>query len=565
MTHVSVLAGVNLCPNPSFETSVPTAGATGGIVGTTTRDPTKAWVGTSSYHHNVTSTTLNSAWRGSDVVIPVTPGQRYSVAVRIQRAGTINSYVLGLWRASGGAGIGAAFDISPLTAGATTDWDLAYVNTLVAPAGAVDLRLTLRVQAPTAGQTGDVWYDGVHVGPNDDAANYVDGDQGSGYSWDGTPHASTSKRAATTVAHQLGRSGWIIMRPELWLARKDNRLVQDVSALVTDGFVEMDYTRDIKTVATFDVIDPDAFDPYVDYLAPFLELEYPDGNSERSQLGLYAFEPFEESWDSVSHTARIDGRDLTYLVQQVTRATTYEIAGGANIVAACKSLLAANGISRVNIPASTRVAPSRGWRRPPGTTILKIASDLMNSIGYYTLFAGRTGVVSSRPFVDRSTETPVKKYTTVDDTTSVLVPYKHRLIEKPYNHVILIRELGDQTLKAEIKNTNPANPTSIPNIGQKTYFARDDKAVDQASLNEAAREILEEFGLLEVEADFLTLPEPWHGIHELYELALTDRTGAPIPKATGLFWCTGWRLALSPRGGGMTHKIKRAVKYSEAA
>src|SRR4051794_30434872 len=80
-----------------------------------------------------------------------------------------------------------------------------------------------------------------------------------------------------------------VLSAELWRATIDNELVEDISAYVVSGGVDMNVDRDIKLALNVTLRNPSIVAPYTDFLAPFIRLTYDDGTDEvYQQIGLYA-------------------------------------------------------------------------------------------------------------------------------------------------------------------------------------------------------------------------------------------------------------------------------------
>lgn len=202
-------AATNLIANPSLENA--TTGwsinnDSGGDLAVA-RVANDSWVGT--YCAKLTSTTLNNSSFYTTFAPAVGDGvQSYSASLYM-RAAVPTSVLLRLQN-----------HYSPYTPYAdntvsvTTEWQRFYVTGI--PANGESLRFSIRpVDAGV-----DIYIDAIQVEAGTSPSAYVDGSLGSGYSWSGTAHASTSSRAGNHyLAYnniQIGRAfsvmAWV--RPE---------------------------------------------------------------------------------------------------------------------------------------------------------------------------------------------------------------------------------------------------------------------------------------------------------------------------------------------------------------
>jgi hypothetical protein len=178
-------AVTNLAPNPSFEvdtTGWTTFGANGGIA----RSTADAYTGSACL--NITSTG-GFSMGGQSTAISISSNTRYIISLYAKN------------NASGteGFSLRASGDVSGNSAAASgladeDDWGRLQ---LIWTSGASDT--TVQIQVYAASGVADFFIDAVMLEEKttgEFASRYVDGDQGLGYAWTGTPHNSTSTRVS---------------------------------------------------------------------------------------------------------------------------------------------------------------------------------------------------------------------------------------------------------------------------------------------------------------------------------------------------------------------------------
>ncbi len=441
-------------------------------------------------------------------------------------------------------------------------WTRRVLENIVAPATAVNVSIRLYVYSQASSVAATVWMHAAQFEEGQSATPYCDGDQ-PGCRWLGVAHNSVSVRDAVAYQHPRGKLGFVQLLPSLWVARKDGTLVEDITAYVLDGSVEMDYTRAIKMTCRF-LLTEDVVEPYADYLAPNYRIVYGDGTEETHQVGVFVTEPGRKTITPSGIRVELAGSDPTYWLTEKRISGTYRVPAGTNYVERVRKILNDHGLVRHNIASASAVAPTGGVMWKAGTQLLTIVNDLLTGSGLYQIWADRFGVLTSHAYIAVRDREPVKRYTGGDEDPGTLTPFVTELTEKPYNDVIVYRELNDGTvIKGRARNTNAASPTSIQRIGSHTRFVEARTITLQATADAYARSYLEESALLTTRATLETLPEPWHDVHERYELALTDTAGAPISEATGIFWPTAWKIGFGPKNARMVHTMKRLSPLDE--
>jgi hypothetical protein len=356
-------------------------------------------------------------------------------------------------------------------------------------------------------------------------------------------------------------TGLIRVHQQLFIADQNNRLGKEITSRVDRGSVEMDLDREVKMVFNVELRDPDIIWYYNNYLAPFITLEYSSGKRYRFQLGLFSTRPPSKTYTPLSVSGRMEAYDLTWRLLNQNVSEPHNLPAGKNYVEAVYDRIRNSNFSRIYIPPTTKVlAEPRSWK--PGTPVLRIINDLLEGCGYYSLWASRYGILRSMPYLDLNAIEPIKTYVGGEDG-AVLEPIATEpVLTTLANHVIVIKDTGESgLLKAVRKNLNPASPTSIQNLGLITRVVDATNAENQTDVDALANRLMQEWGSVEVNGTLRTLPEPWHNLHEVYQLQMKDARGATVPELTGRFWATGWRIGFTPEDSEMTHSLKRVVRF----
>ncbi|MEJ7763615.1 MAG: hypothetical protein WKF80_12550, partial [Thermomicrobiales bacterium] len=171
----------------------------------------------------------------------------------------------------------------------------------------------------------------------------------------------------------------------MWRATVDNVRVEDITAKVTGASVSMDIDRTILSTLSVDLIDPSVVRPYSDYLAPTVTItEIVSGVEVTSQLGLYRAGLPSVTRHPKAVVGTVGGEDIvSLLVNSGTGAAPYNLAPGANYMAAAVSQCNLAGVTRVRFPADARtVATGKFHSWPPGTARCRIVLDIMLILGY---------------------------------------------------------------------------------------------------------------------------------------------------------------------------------------
>lgn len=351
------------------------------------------------------------------------------------------------------------------------------------------------------------------------------------------------------------------MTPALYRADSSGRIVQDISDYVTSGSVTWDLTRDIPMTLSARLRERGIVAPYADYLIPRLQVDYADGTTVASNLGLFTAALPKVTLTPTQGLEDIDGRDLTWrlAVDAVTTATSY--ASGANIVSTVGTLIS-SVTSRYALPASSATLPeARSY--DAGTTKLRIVNDLLSAAGYYPIYADKDGYLRSMAYRTLANVQPATTYRApATGNVRVLRTVDLEPIEDALaNKITVIRDQGtDAAYVKTITNNNPASPTSTVTLGATiTKVVRNGRLASNAAADALARRLAEEASTFLYRIKLQTTPDPARSPHEVYALDIRNDAGAVV--ADGSWWCTAWTIGFTPDAAVMTHTLNRLVTY----
>lgn len=406
--------------------------------------------------------------------------------------------------------------------------------------------------------------DGCQIEQAEQPSPFAIGSYGAPYhAWTGIAHRSPSTRACVPLdTGQPGHGGGAVVTPRLYRATIRNEWQEEVSGAIIKGTLDVNPDRAIKSDfrCTLTLDGYRALTPLVDYLAPVLRVAYPDGTYREDQLGLFVLRPSPETRLPQIGTVDVDGADLCWLLQAQGFSAPYTLTAGTNVVGAVTTILSGAGIPSWNIPASPRALQAdMSWDTK--TDKLKICNDLLEGIGYYTLWASKTGILMSMPYRDLDKVQPARAYAAfpagADGSEIVGAVTVDPDYGKFKNNVIVVLDNPKLTKRRVTRTiTHPLNPISITILGFTFtfppirrrwfwYVSPSDNAMD-----ELAKRLTQELGSLYRRITLTVLPDPRRDLHEVYDLAIYDQSGDPV--AVGKFWGRGLKMGFSPKDCTMT-------------
>jgi hypothetical protein len=308
----------------------------------------------------------------------------------------------------------------------TTAWQ--YV---AAPRFTLDPAKTLNyaeaVLATPSAEAVTMYADGVQIeeARGNSPTTFTIGSYGraTGY-WAGVPHVSMSVRDPIPMLIQaVGRGGDVVIDARMYRMTWDGIPVEDISETIVSASVSMDAERDV-TWAMDAVLTWEGWKrltPNFDWIAPFMEVRYPNGvTTGLRQLGLYFVVPSEAERNEFDATVKLSCFDPLWLLQRQGFTGPLKVLPGEERVKAVRAILDGAVLTGGDQPGTpSRYAipgDGRPWQKkrewPAKTPRLGLCNDILQSAGFYPLYTTAQGVVTSRRMGDHrlSQRTPVKAW-----------------------------------------------------------------------------------------------------------------------------------------------------------
>lgn len=573
MSSYALPGALNLCQNPDFELSQAsyTYWNTYTANGNYQFEQVESWSGNACYRFNVTSLGsyfgfYSPAVQTDPKRILATPGLPYSAAFRIMGGTDVYSKTARVGFVFKNAAGGVVAEVwGDDTWFETGRWFEIKMENQVAPAGTNFIEFRCFANHYSSGFAYDPvfpgeWFyiDGADIRQSETIDSFVAGNQGPRFGWTGTAHQSTSYRNAQTIDFHVGRRGLIKITPELYLADKLNNLGEEITHFIKSGNVDLRSDRSIKMAFKGELTAPTEITAFSDYIAPYLTVERFDDTGVRSQVGLYSTAPMVETISANQRIGVIDAKDITWNLSESTFSGYYSIPAGANYVNEVIKILLSEGFTRYSITPSAKVLPlNRTWKAEASK--LEIINDLLESIGYYSIFADNYGIITSFAYRDLLTTEPGAFYFSGQGSEVVGAIRKEPLIDSIYNYVKVIHEDTSNPANSfvyELKNENVLSPTSIPRLGRTKFTAINDSQIESLAVAQAkARQIIQDSASLYTRYTMQTLPDPTRSCWEIYDTNILMNDGGEA--LVGQVRVNGWDLGFTPSTAIMTHYLNR--------
>jgi hypothetical protein len=334
-----------------------------------------------------------------------------------------------------------------------------------------------------------------------------------------------------------------VLSAELWRATIDNDLVEDISAYVVSGAVDMNVDRDIKLALNVTLRNPSMVEPYTDFLAPFIRLTYDDGTDEvYQQVGLYATKVAPGQFTVTDAVGTVQGDDLTSVLASYYYANGSTNVAGGNYATYIRLACSNGGIDRTNIPDTTQTLPA-DQSFEIGASRLEKINTYLDQLGWYHLGMDLDGKVSTPgPPQDLASKEPWRTLTD-EDVMSVIDVTPSGV---PIANVVMV--VNDDATAAPLhstaRNDDPSSPTSTVAIGRPIMrVVKVTGSTTQAALDASAARYLAE-GRTQYRTCKLTiLHDPTAlALHQTVRLALTGEQEA----FSGLWWVRTASVGFTP-------------------
>lgn len=361
----------------------------------------------------------------------------------------------------------------------------------------------------------------------------------------------------------MGKIAAIKLKPRCFVATKNNKLGAQISTSILEGQVNVNARDEVPTKFTAQTMSPEAV-PGLSWIAPFLFVEWWDPDlglqQVREQQGLYQVMPPGETHTEVNGIGRIEAFDPCWLLKYSTKDGGTTIAAGANVVDSIKSILIAAGLTRSNIPSSTKTMPKKKWY-DAGTSRLEIINELLMQIGYYPLWCDRKGVPTSRKIGTLRKNEPVRKIRSEDGhvvNTINIDPDRDRLC----NRVTVIKTDPSDPISYTKTNTREDSPISTVNLDGQ-IMGKKIEASNIDSLDEAkalANKTLEEGASMYHRISLETVPIflDWD-VRDIIQLYIFRDDGYSV--ARGLWVTDQLQVGFTPKQGAQKWQLNRLMTF----
>lgn len=358
--------------------------------------------------------------------------------------------------------------------------------------------------------------------------------------------------------------------PALFVADKQNRLGEDISAQLAEGLVSLDLDLEgAKMSFTGAFKTKRAVSPFVDFIAPFVRIVYEDGSEDYEQVGLYVMVPGPSTHypgravvegDLGGTFQEIDGRDLCWLLAADHSTAITSMAAGANVISEAVADLAAGGITRISIPTSAYTSTKIvDWE--PGTSRLTRVNDRLMMAGYYTLCFDRHGVAMSFPYRDLATSEPAVTYSGGSGARLVPPVEDQPDMTRLCNRVVVIgTDPAQAPVYAVRENTDPLSPVSFDNLGG-IWITRTEESPEiqtQDAADDLADELIRNGASYYRTLEIQTIPDPRRNPREVYALNLSNADGVV---ADGKWHVSGYELPMGASVQPMRHFLNREESF----
>lgn len=205
---------------------------------------------------------------------------------------------------------------------------------------------------------------------------------------------------------------------------------------------------------------------------------------------------------------RITGRDLTkkLITSKFGRATQF--AAGTPMEVVVKTIATNAGISTFSLP-NTGVVLGKDFLFEADTTRKKAIFDICSAYGYDCYFDA-LGFLVIQEQADPAADAPV--ITLQTGAGGCVVDFEKSINDtRIYNHIVVTGEnsSGQAPVVAEARNTDPASPTRISRIGERTYRYTSSFITTQDQAQDVANKFLKIHSLEEFTVNIDSFVLPW--------------------------------------------------------
>jgi hypothetical protein len=534
-----ILAGTNYDTNPSVEDVSNPFSPTSCTLTLSTASP---YVGVQCLLIAPTSAGVSA--RATRSVLAVTVGEEVNISARVA-AQQINgrARINILYYTTSGASVQVGSTIFGTWTALTLEEyiEVQVVNSVV-PATATYMKYQLEVDTTTGVLTSNRFRaDAFVVRRNEALDTYIDGNQGDGYSWLGTPHASISTRAADAgvVYRRDYEAPQVIVSWTAWQCDMDGVRENEITEYLISGFVETKGDRLIPAQGQIKLTDARLLNPLTDYVDLEMTVALPPTmESESYKMGLYqvSIPSLTAYWERPEGTFTLRDRTVELAETLLTDAVTYAV--GANAVTSASSLASTNGLA-CNFPTVSTTLPV-AMSFSVGDQVMESVNKLLDVANCYPAWMDfEHNVLVTLPIRDLNTLTPWQSLT--PDMLLAEPELKPVNVMIP-NVVLVIKENSEEApIVGTARNDNPASPISTYGRGREIVHVVKDSAVATIlQANTLAGKILQEMEALEVSLDLVLIPAQPPTVHDSLSMSYHNNDYC----LCGRYWINGFRYEI---------------------
>lgn len=264
-----------------------------------------------------------------------------------------------------------------------------------------------------------------------------------------------------------------------------------------------------------------------------------------TQIGEFMIDRISEP--HFPHEVRVTGRDYTKKCMASKFEEATDFAAGYSLEALISSLASNAGIVKKQLPV-TGVTVSKAFHFERHYARWDAMKEIAKAYNY-ALFFSPTGYLVMEKFSDPSLDAPILYIQT--GTTGQIATYEKTTTDtRIYNSILISGESSDTTIPnvfASAKNTNPTSPTSIDELGERSYTYTSSFFTTTQQCQDYANTLLAIHSLEEFELNFETLVLPWLDVGQI--LGFVDPSPAPGDPTTFLLTGITLPLKLGPMSG----------------
>lgn len=259
---------------------------------------------------------------------------------------------------------------------------------------------------------------------------------------------------------------------------------------VRGGRLEWSIFRAVWGLGTLYWTEP--ADASIDWLSSRVQIWHHRGDQRRSMGVWIPAVPAYET-DGTGRRAEITLLDKTEVLNQ--RLGVFSpVRAGTNVVGHVRTILEARGETKIAITASAATLPRDLWFDPDDTW-LHVCNTILDAIGYGALHVDMHGAWTAAPYVEPDRRPVVATYGGAVGDERVISSWRDEAPIFDVPNVVRLSVRGDENtvgMRAVARNSNPADPLSIPRRGREITHTETVEAADQAALNVMAQRRLGE-------------------------------------------------------------------------